>query len=198
MCWSVSAGALNVFLHQKGPTVTETPVWSLSGNQGDHWLQAKVNIHPTAAFQVRPGNTPALGRVMDGSRRVVASDQSVEEWRGSFRFWVSVCCIIVIFFTFTLPPVAAPHWNTSRGFYCEGDTGNGWLCSSKNIIFQSLRSETPSIEVLLTYKFEEPEIYFFCGIKTPTREINHPDYLMNASRRQSPVAVFIPLRVLDA
>uniref|UniRef100_A0A7N9AP78 MAM domain-containing glycosylphosphatidylinositol anchor protein 2-like n=1 Tax=Mastacembelus armatus TaxID=205130 RepID=A0A7N9AP78_9TELE len=41
-------GALNVFLRQKGQTVTETSVWSLNGNQGDRWRQAKVNIHPTS------------------------------------------------------------------------------------------------------------------------------------------------------
>ncbi|KAM3594229.1 uncharacterized protein V6R79_004502 [Siganus canaliculatus] len=45
-------GALNVFLRQKGPAVTDTSVWSLTGNQGDRWRQAKVNIHPTAAFQL--------------------------------------------------------------------------------------------------------------------------------------------------
>ncbi|CAF89641.1 unnamed protein product, partial [Tetraodon nigroviridis] len=48
----VSAGALSVFLRQKGPTVTDTSVWSLSGNQGDRWQQAKVNIQPSTAFQV--------------------------------------------------------------------------------------------------------------------------------------------------
>lgn len=31
----------------------EAPVWSLSGNQGDRWKQAKVSIHPTSSFQVR-------------------------------------------------------------------------------------------------------------------------------------------------
>uniref|UniRef100_A0AAQ5ZBT8 MAM domain containing glycosylphosphatidylinositol anchor 2a n=1 Tax=Amphiprion ocellaris TaxID=80972 RepID=A0AAQ5ZBT8_AMPOC len=46
-------GALNVFLRQKGQTVTDTSVWSLIGNQGDRWRQAKVNIQPTAAFQVQ-------------------------------------------------------------------------------------------------------------------------------------------------
>ncbi|XP_047467686.1 MAM domain-containing glycosylphosphatidylinositol anchor protein 2 isoform X1 [Mugil cephalus] len=45
-------GALNVFLRQKGQTVTDTSVWSLTGNQGDRWRQAKVNIHPTTAFQM--------------------------------------------------------------------------------------------------------------------------------------------------
>ncbi|XP_040916690.1 MAM domain-containing glycosylphosphatidylinositol anchor protein 2 isoform X3 [Toxotes jaculatrix] len=45
-------GALNVFLRQKGQMVTDTSVWSLTGNQGDRWRQAKVNIHPTTAFQV--------------------------------------------------------------------------------------------------------------------------------------------------
>uniref|UniRef100_A0A673B0T7 MAM domain containing glycosylphosphatidylinositol anchor 2a n=1 Tax=Sphaeramia orbicularis TaxID=375764 RepID=A0A673B0T7_9TELE len=41
-------GALNVFLRQKGSIVTDTSIWSLSGNQGNRWRQAKVNIHPTA------------------------------------------------------------------------------------------------------------------------------------------------------
>uniref|UniRef100_A0A3Q3G013 MAM domain-containing protein n=1 Tax=Labrus bergylta TaxID=56723 RepID=A0A3Q3G013_9LABR len=45
-------GALNVLLRQKGQTVTDTSVWTLIGNQGDRWRQAKVNIRPTAAFQV--------------------------------------------------------------------------------------------------------------------------------------------------
>lgn len=45
-------GALNVILRQKGQTVTDTTVWSLTGNQGDRWRQAKVNIHPTTAFQM--------------------------------------------------------------------------------------------------------------------------------------------------
>uniref|UniRef100_A0A665U900 MAM domain-containing glycosylphosphatidylinositol anchor protein 2-like n=1 Tax=Echeneis naucrates TaxID=173247 RepID=A0A665U900_ECHNA len=45
-------GALNVFLRQKGQTVTDTSVWSLSGNQGNSWSQAMVNIHPTTAFQM--------------------------------------------------------------------------------------------------------------------------------------------------
>uniref|UniRef100_A0A3B4H3B1 MAM domain containing glycosylphosphatidylinositol anchor 2a n=1 Tax=Pundamilia nyererei TaxID=303518 RepID=A0A3B4H3B1_9CICH len=45
-------GALNVFLRQKGQAVTDTLVWSLTGNQGDRWRQAKVKIHPTTAFQM--------------------------------------------------------------------------------------------------------------------------------------------------
>uniref|UniRef100_A0A3Q4I9Z6 MAM domain containing glycosylphosphatidylinositol anchor 2a n=1 Tax=Neolamprologus brichardi TaxID=32507 RepID=A0A3Q4I9Z6_NEOBR len=43
---------LNVFLRQKGQAVTDTLVWSLTGNQGDRWRQAKVKIHPTTAFQM--------------------------------------------------------------------------------------------------------------------------------------------------
>lgn len=54
----VSAGALNVFLRQKGAAVSDTSVWSLSGNQGDRWRQAKVNIHPSASFQVQ--TTPTV------------------------------------------------------------------------------------------------------------------------------------------
>nr|XP_046155327.1 MAM domain-containing glycosylphosphatidylinositol anchor protein 2-like isoform X1 [Oncorhynchus gorbuscha] len=45
-------GTLNALLRQKGHAATEGPTWSLSGNQGDHWKQAKVSIHPTASFQV--------------------------------------------------------------------------------------------------------------------------------------------------
>ncbi|XP_029705261.1 MAM domain-containing glycosylphosphatidylinositol anchor protein 2 isoform X2 [Takifugu rubripes] len=45
-------GTLNAFLKQKGQTSSEGPVWSLNGNQGDHWKQAKVSIHPTSSFQV--------------------------------------------------------------------------------------------------------------------------------------------------
>uniref|UniRef100_A0A674AY95 MAM domain containing glycosylphosphatidylinositol anchor 2 n=1 Tax=Salmo trutta TaxID=8032 RepID=A0A674AY95_SALTR len=45
-------GTLNAFLRQKGQTAAEGPAWSLSGNQGDRWKQAKVSIHPTASFQV--------------------------------------------------------------------------------------------------------------------------------------------------
>lgn len=47
------AGTLNAFLKQKGQTTSDGPVWSLSGNQGDRWKEAKVSIHPTASFQVR-------------------------------------------------------------------------------------------------------------------------------------------------
>ncbi|XP_019912056.2 MAM domain-containing glycosylphosphatidylinositol anchor protein 2 isoform X2 [Esox lucius] len=45
-------GTLNAFLRQKGHAAPEAPAWSLSGNQGDRWKQAKVSIHPTASFQV--------------------------------------------------------------------------------------------------------------------------------------------------
>ncbi|KAM9553903.1 MAM domain-containing glycosylphosphatidylinositol anchor protein 2-like isoform 2-T2 [Salvelinus alpinus] len=45
-------GTLNALLRQKGQAATEGPTWSLSGNQGDHWKQAKISIHPTASFQV--------------------------------------------------------------------------------------------------------------------------------------------------
>jgi len=44
---------LNALLKQKGQTTSEGPAWSLNGNQGDRWKQAKVSIHPTASFQVK-------------------------------------------------------------------------------------------------------------------------------------------------
>lgn len=67
LCVTVSlprAGTLNAFLKQKGQTASEGPVWSLSGNQGERWKQAKVSIHPTASFQVRPKklNQPSTQR----------------------------------------------------------------------------------------------------------------------------------------
>ncbi|CAL8314154.1 unnamed protein product [Boreogadus saida] len=45
-------GTLNAFLKQKGQTTTEGAAWSLTGNQGDRWKQAKVSIHPSSSFQV--------------------------------------------------------------------------------------------------------------------------------------------------
>ncbi|XP_076022110.1 MAM domain-containing glycosylphosphatidylinositol anchor protein 2 [Genypterus blacodes] len=45
-------GTLKVILKQKGQTVMDTSVWTLTGNQADRWRQAKVNIHPTTAFQM--------------------------------------------------------------------------------------------------------------------------------------------------
>ncbi|XP_064185854.1 MAM domain-containing glycosylphosphatidylinositol anchor protein 2 isoform X1 [Anguilla rostrata] len=45
-------GTLNAYLRLKAQTMTESPIWTLIGNQGDRWKQAKVNIHPTAAFQM--------------------------------------------------------------------------------------------------------------------------------------------------
>ncbi|KAI2652360.1 hypothetical protein H4Q32_015257 [Labeo rohita] len=46
-------GTLNAFVKQKVQSTSDAgPVWSLSGNQGDRWRQAKISIHPTASFQV--------------------------------------------------------------------------------------------------------------------------------------------------
>ncbi|CDQ97382.1 unnamed protein product [Oncorhynchus mykiss] len=45
-------GALNAYLRQKGQSGADSSVWTLVGNQGDRWKQAKVNIHPTASFQL--------------------------------------------------------------------------------------------------------------------------------------------------
>ncbi|KAJ8394278.1 hypothetical protein AAFF_G00048610 [Aldrovandia affinis] len=45
-------GTLNAYLRSKSQTTTESPIWTLSGNQGEHWKQAKVNIQPTSAFQM--------------------------------------------------------------------------------------------------------------------------------------------------
>ncbi|XP_028832580.1 MAM domain-containing glycosylphosphatidylinositol anchor protein 2 [Denticeps clupeoides] len=45
-------GMLNIYLRQKGQTGPDSSIWTLKGNQGDRWKQAKVNIHPTSSFQI--------------------------------------------------------------------------------------------------------------------------------------------------
>ncbi|XP_067319250.1 MAM domain-containing glycosylphosphatidylinositol anchor protein 2 isoform X3 [Anolis sagrei] len=45
-------GTLNVYLRLKSQTTLESPFWSSSGNKGQGWLQARVNIHPNTSFQV--------------------------------------------------------------------------------------------------------------------------------------------------
>uniref|UniRef100_A0A1A8RUY0 MAM domain containing 1 n=2 Tax=Nothobranchius rachovii TaxID=451742 RepID=A0A1A8RUY0_9TELE len=68
-------GALNIFLRQKGQILTDSLVWSLSGNQGNHWRQARVNVHPSTAFQM----------VMEGVRGsgiegdIAVDDVTIEE-----------------------------------------------------------------------------------------------------------------------
>ncbi|XP_051254884.1 MAM domain-containing glycosylphosphatidylinositol anchor protein 2 [Dicentrarchus labrax] len=68
-------GALNVFLRQKGQTVSDTSVWSLTGNQGDRWRQAKVNIHPTTAFQMMMEGVRGSG--IEGD--IAIDDVTIEE-----------------------------------------------------------------------------------------------------------------------
>lgn len=45
-------GSLNVYLRLKGQTAMDNPLWSSSGNKGQHWNQARVNINPPTSFQV--------------------------------------------------------------------------------------------------------------------------------------------------
>ncbi|KFV73327.1 MAM domain-containing glycosylphosphatidylinositol anchor protein 2, partial [Struthio camelus australis] len=45
-------GSLNVYLRLKGQTTIENPLWSSSGNKGQHWNQARVNINPPTSFQL--------------------------------------------------------------------------------------------------------------------------------------------------
>ncbi|KAJ7425584.1 MAM domain-containing glycosylphosphatidylinositol anchor protein 2-like protein [Willisornis vidua] len=57
-------GSLNVYLRLKGQTAMENPLWSSSGNKGQHWNQARVNINPPTSFQVTPWarlGVPGLG-----------------------------------------------------------------------------------------------------------------------------------------
>ncbi|MGH0190113.1 UNVERIFIED_CONTAM: hypothetical protein FKN15_042672 [Acipenser sinensis] len=44
-------GTLNAYLRLKGQTTVDSPVWALSGNQGEHWRLATANIHPNTSFQ---------------------------------------------------------------------------------------------------------------------------------------------------
>nr|XP_057946874.1 MAM domain-containing glycosylphosphatidylinositol anchor protein 2-like isoform X2 [Doryrhamphus excisus] len=68
-------GALNVLLRQKGQTASDASVWSLSGNQGDHWRRAAVSIRPTAAFQVVMEGVRGAG--IEGD--IAIDDVSIEE-----------------------------------------------------------------------------------------------------------------------
>ncbi|XP_043930192.1 MAM domain-containing glycosylphosphatidylinositol anchor protein 2 [Protopterus annectens] len=43
---------LNVYLQLKGQTTLDSPVWTLSGNQGSQWNHANVSIQPTTSFQI--------------------------------------------------------------------------------------------------------------------------------------------------
>ncbi|XP_074146729.1 MAM domain-containing glycosylphosphatidylinositol anchor protein 2 isoform X2 [Sminthopsis crassicaudata] len=45
-------GVLNVYLRLKGQTTIENPLWSSSGNKGQHWNEAHVNIYPITSFQL--------------------------------------------------------------------------------------------------------------------------------------------------
>ncbi|XP_060117356.1 MAM domain-containing glycosylphosphatidylinositol anchor protein 2 [Heteronotia binoei] len=45
-------GTLNVYLRLKGQTGLETPFWSSSGNKGQQWFQARMNMQPNTSFQV--------------------------------------------------------------------------------------------------------------------------------------------------
>ncbi|KAL8168546.1 UNVERIFIED_CONTAM: MAM domain-containing glycosylphosphatidylinositol anchor protein 2 [Gekko kuhli] len=49
---STQIGTLNVYLRLKGQTGLETPFWSSSGNKGQQWFQARMNIQPNTSFQV--------------------------------------------------------------------------------------------------------------------------------------------------
>lgn len=63
--WSVFiTGTLNAFVKQKGQSTSDAgPVWSLSGNQGDRWRQAKITIHPVSTFQVCQLHFPCISTV---------------------------------------------------------------------------------------------------------------------------------------
>ncbi|XP_054581392.1 MAM domain-containing glycosylphosphatidylinositol anchor protein 2 [Eptesicus fuscus] len=45
-------GVLNVYLRLKGQTTMENPLWSSSGNKGQRWNEAHVNIYPITSFQL--------------------------------------------------------------------------------------------------------------------------------------------------
>uniref|UniRef100_A0A8C6T6G2 MAM domain-containing protein n=1 Tax=Neogobius melanostomus TaxID=47308 RepID=A0A8C6T6G2_9GOBI len=68
-------GSLIVFLRQKSPSPTDTQVWSLNGNQGDRWKQARVNIQPMSAFQMVIEGVRGAG--IEGD--IAIDDISIEE-----------------------------------------------------------------------------------------------------------------------
>lgn len=68
-------GSLNVFLRQKSPSPLDAQVWSLSGNQGNHWKQARVNIQPSSAFQMVVEGVRGAG--IEGD--IAIDDISIEE-----------------------------------------------------------------------------------------------------------------------
>uniref|UniRef100_A0A3B4AHF5 MAM domain containing glycosylphosphatidylinositol anchor 2a n=1 Tax=Periophthalmus magnuspinnatus TaxID=409849 RepID=A0A3B4AHF5_9GOBI len=65
-------GSLNVFLRQK---TSDSQVWSLSGNQGDRWRQARVSIQPSSAFQMVVEGVRGAG--IEGD--IAIDDISIEE-----------------------------------------------------------------------------------------------------------------------
>ncbi|XP_046508086.1 MAM domain-containing glycosylphosphatidylinositol anchor protein 2 isoform X1 [Equus quagga] len=49
---TIRKGVLNVYLRLKGQTTIENPLWSSSGNKGQRWNEAHVNIYPITSFQL--------------------------------------------------------------------------------------------------------------------------------------------------
>lgn len=68
-------GSLNVLLRQKSPSPSDSQVWSLSGNQGDRWRQARINIQPSSAFQMVIEGVRGAG--IEGD--IAIDDISIEE-----------------------------------------------------------------------------------------------------------------------
>ncbi|XP_015206051.1 MAM domain-containing glycosylphosphatidylinositol anchor protein 2 isoform X3 [Lepisosteus oculatus] len=68
-------GTLNAYLRLKGQTSLESPMWTLSGNQGERWWQARVNIHPTSSFQMMLEGIRGPG--MEGD--IAIDDVSIDE-----------------------------------------------------------------------------------------------------------------------
>ncbi|XP_046508088.1 MAM domain-containing glycosylphosphatidylinositol anchor protein 2 isoform X3 [Equus quagga] len=58
---TIRKGVLNVYLRLKGQTTIENPLWSSSGNKGQRWNEAHVNIYPITSFQGKTyGYPPGL------------------------------------------------------------------------------------------------------------------------------------------
>lgn len=93
-------GSLNVYLRLKGQTAIENPLWSSSGNKGQHWNQARVNINPPTSFQVtarawRSGNGGV--RVVEGRAVCAASFLLTQGFTASFRLRKALCGQIIAF-----------------------------------------------------------------------------------------------------
>uniref|UniRef100_A0A673H899 MAM domain-containing protein n=1 Tax=Sinocyclocheilus rhinocerous TaxID=307959 RepID=A0A673H899_9TELE len=111
-------GTLNAFVKQKGQSTSDAgPAWSLSGNQGDRWRQAKISIHPTASFQVMFEGIRGPG--IEGD--IAIDDVTLEEGEcpdpPSNRIFDLVIWLVVISFSVCFPQRSEEWLHTASPVY---------------------------------------------------------------------------------